>query len=825
MWVDSGHGSIVISNLISNLTFLSGLFIASSLTMAASSGLTRFKCVELLRDNILGIGSYGKVCRAKCDSLVCAAKIMHPTFDPTAQDKLADKKDQITPIRRFEQECELMAQIRHPNIVQYLGLYEDPTTSLPVLLMELTDGNLTDFLENSLCPIPYHTEVNMCHDIALALSFLHSNSIVHRDLSSNNVLLIGNVRAKVTDFGMARLSDLNPKSNIIFSVHPGTDAYMPPEANGIVKAKSAYLERIDCFSFGVISVQILTRQFPKPGDKQKMVKINDPQFPSGSIRMVISEIDRRQSQISMINPLHPLLPIALECLTDECSERPSAQKLCERIAALRESPKYEASMKHSSHEVPQENVLTFEKNEHEERERREVGINTEPDTQVTELEGQLESQKQQLEQQEEVIKSKESVNAEKDERIAELKEQLESHNQMIDQIIRQLDLTVESQKVEIQQLVRRVHELEHDLLRQQHGQTARANEQSLAGEQRLLLANKQLEASERDRIKFEKRVHELEHDLKMRCQLNLTLKWRKDVQKAPRAMYRSNDAVVDGSSAYFRPAHTREVYIYNSMTYSWSRLPDCLYESSPLAVINGMLSTVGGCRNGTCVDKLLSLTGVGNGRKWIEEFPPMPTKRSHTFTHCTERDLVVAGGKGDRGVMLTRVEVLNIENRQWSVVIDLPEPCWYVTILDGQFFMMGGVNTEGRQRQTSRVYSCSWSTLLQSQHPRSPERQNGPSAHPENEWKRVADLPVTQSTCVLFRGRLLAISGKSSSPKPVTEIYVYCPIANSWEVIGHVVTGRFACFAAALPNNRLMTVGGFDDSKTMYDCVEFASVV
>ena len=52
---------------------------------------------------------------------------------------------------------------------------------------------------------------------------------------------------------------------------PGTDVYMPPEA---VKDKPVYTEKIDCFSFGVVAVQIVTRQFPKPGDRQ--VTLNDP---------------------------------------------------------------------------------------------------------------------------------------------------------------------------------------------------------------------------------------------------------------------------------------------------------------------------------------------------------------------------------------------------------------------------------------------------------------------------------------------------------------------------------------------------------------------
>ena len=149
-----------------------------------------FKAIQLFKDQTLGIGGYGAVCKAKCDDLLCAAKILHPTlFDPIAHQQIARRREHRLPIKRFEQECEFMSAIRHPNIVQYLCTYQDPDTGLPVLLMELMDNSLTHFLESSTQPIPYHIQLNICHDITLALSFLHSNNIVHRDLSSNNVLI------------------------------------------------------------------------------------------------------------------------------------------------------------------------------------------------------------------------------------------------------------------------------------------------------------------------------------------------------------------------------------------------------------------------------------------------------------------------------------------------------------------------------------------------------------------------------------------------------------------------------------------------------------
>lgn len=69
---------------------------------------------------------------------------------------------------------------------------------------------------------------------------------------------------------------------------PGTDVYMPPEA---VTEHPVYTAKIDCFAIGVLIIQILTRQYPKPGDRLKTVNTSDPRFPK--IKVSISEIDQR----------------------------------------------------------------------------------------------------------------------------------------------------------------------------------------------------------------------------------------------------------------------------------------------------------------------------------------------------------------------------------------------------------------------------------------------------------------------------------------------------------------------------------------------------
>ena len=222
-------------------------------------------------------------------------------------------------------------------MVQYLGVAHDPESGLLVLLMELMDESLTGFLERSNEPLPYHLQVTLCHDVALALAYLHLNGIIHRDLSSNNVLLIAGSRAKVTDFGMSKLSQMHPRMTPLTQC-PGTAVYMAPEA---LRNPPVYSEKLDIFSTGVIAIQIMTRNFPDPGPA--MTAHKDPRYPTGTFLVPTPEIERRKNDIDMIDAAHPLLLVALDCLKDGDIERLSAPQLCHRLAALRETPKFTES--------------------------------------------------------------------------------------------------------------------------------------------------------------------------------------------------------------------------------------------------------------------------------------------------------------------------------------------------------------------------------------------------------------------------------------------------------------------------------------------------
>ena len=294
--------------------------------------------VQIYDKEVLGIGSYGKVCKAKCGQLPCAAKLLHDTL---FQDNDPGTCNLVT---KFLQECQFLSTIKHPSIVQYLGTTTDPQSRRPVLLMELMDESLTKFLERSTCPLPYHSQLNICHDVALALAYLHSNGIIHRDLSSNNVLLIGEgSRAKVTDFGMSKLIDMNPCMTPLTQV-PGTPAYMPPEA---LVSPPHYSSKLDCFSHGVLTLQIITGNFPNPGDASRYIELQDPRLPTGRVLVQYPETERRKKDIDLIEPSHPLRPIALHCLKDRDAERPSAAELCGRLASLKKEPRHTHSVEQS----------------------------------------------------------------------------------------------------------------------------------------------------------------------------------------------------------------------------------------------------------------------------------------------------------------------------------------------------------------------------------------------------------------------------------------------------------------------------------------------
>ena len=306
--------------------------------MAYSDGLEglRLKGVTELNRDELGRGAYGRVYAVKYCQTICAAKEIHSIL----VEDVGQVEMQRT-IESFMRECRQCSTLRHPNVIQFLGVYY-PTRGggayrmwLPVMVMEMMADSLTSFVEKHE-KIPVHIKYSIVHDVSLGLCYLHNHDppIVHRDLSPNNVLLTAHHVAKISDLGVAKV--IKADSRKTMTKAPGTVDFMPPEA---LDDTPECGPPMDVFSFAGIILHTFNQQWPSPS---KNVKFD----PNTRKRVALSEVERRQQYLDkMIGEAEVLRPLVEECLDDDPAVRPIIATVCERIQ-VNEAP----YMKESSQE-------------------------------------------------------------------------------------------------------------------------------------------------------------------------------------------------------------------------------------------------------------------------------------------------------------------------------------------------------------------------------------------------------------------------------------------------------------------------------------------
>ena len=235
----------------------------------------------------LGIGSFGIVEELKYGATICAGKKLHEC--------LMDYRDEGVKqlIQKFVSECCLMRDLRHPNIVQFLGLSFLKNLRHPILVMERLDISLDDLFikeKNVLLSSRY----SILLDVAKGLEYLHNFPVIHRDLTTKNVLLDLNratMTAKIADMGNSLLVDHNKLSRTM-SRNPGTTVYMPPEATGY---SPRYDSTLDIFSFGQLSLHTMIQKFP--GDLLPSTVCD----PLTEIMTARSELERRKEYIDLLD--------------------------------------------------------------------------------------------------------------------------------------------------------------------------------------------------------------------------------------------------------------------------------------------------------------------------------------------------------------------------------------------------------------------------------------------------------------------------------------------------------------------------------------------
>src|SRR6195256_6592251 len=160
-------------------------------------------------------------------------------------------------VERFRREAKNAAGLSHPNIVSIYDRGEAEGTYY--IAMEYLDGRSLKELVVARGPAPIHLAVDYARQILAALRFAHRNGIVHRDIKPHNVLVDGEGRLKVTDFGIARagVSQMTEAGSII-----GTAQYLSPE-----QARGAPVDQTsDLYSVGVVLYELLTGVVPFTGE-------------------------------------------------------------------------------------------------------------------------------------------------------------------------------------------------------------------------------------------------------------------------------------------------------------------------------------------------------------------------------------------------------------------------------------------------------------------------------------------------------------------------------------------------------------------------------
>ena len=241
-------------------------------TLMAGVRLGDYEVVKLL-----GSGGMGEVYRARDTRLAreVAIKVL-PAFYSNDPDRL----------RRFEQEARAAAALNHPNIlaVHQMGTYE----GAPYLVSELLEGNtLRELLVRG--PLALRRVIDYGVQIARGLAAAHEKGVVHRDLKPENLFITKDGRAKILDFGLAKLTQpqeaLNGTSAATTEITEpgvvmGTVGYMSPEQ---VSGKPAD-RRADIFALGAILYEALTgkRAFQRPTAPETMSAILNEDPPTAS---------------------------------------------------------------------------------------------------------------------------------------------------------------------------------------------------------------------------------------------------------------------------------------------------------------------------------------------------------------------------------------------------------------------------------------------------------------------------------------------------------------------------------------------------------------
>ena len=261
----------------------------------------------MVKDNCIGIGAFGTVFRGTYKGLVCAAKMLTHHAQFYASGMKAQPTVQELALKSLQKECEFLKKISHSNVVDYIATVIEPHSNLPILVMELMDCSLKSYLEGRQSELlPTTFQISLFLDISRGLEFLHSKSLIHRDICDDNVLLRvkDNIpRAKISDFGMSRLIPQDHMSSTL-SALGHRQIYLPPEA---AEYPVNYTDTLDVYALGVLGLQIALMEIRVKDCNDLLAKLSEN---------------------------HSLRKIIVACLRENGLDRPSSTEVVNMITVV-----------------------------------------------------------------------------------------------------------------------------------------------------------------------------------------------------------------------------------------------------------------------------------------------------------------------------------------------------------------------------------------------------------------------------------------------------------------------------------------------------------
>ena len=221
--------------------------------------------VILNMHKILGTGAWGYVVEGRFRGKTVAVKCLHDLI----------RQPEVTSLIR--QEISIMAQLRHPNLVLFIAAVLDEESN-PLIITELLDVPLRKAYEKHML-VDMRSKVSIYRDIACALNYLHLHhhgAIIHRDVSSANVLLEGKPnnqwKAKLSDFGSAKVAAE------AHTVGPGAMVYAAPEVHE--RSGIQQTPKVDVYSYGVLVCEVTVGEFPNEIKYASMVRSIKASWPN-----------------------------------------------------------------------------------------------------------------------------------------------------------------------------------------------------------------------------------------------------------------------------------------------------------------------------------------------------------------------------------------------------------------------------------------------------------------------------------------------------------------------------------------------------------------